>query len=209
MKICVDQGKFRTSISNILGTSIKHPSGKTLQNLQVFHRIDQENETNKTHITALPQLGSHMEKTRSLWLEETKTHSIGWQVRGTKLQRTLACVAGVWKGREREFWEREFWAREKRLPRAPLAFLSRLKLPFPKRPFPSLSNACHAGYAAIPYPFLVVARTGYATKPMLNISSLWATCGVTTYNCKCMNFQIIRVTAGNGQPFLFSCQVST
>ena len=27
------------------------------------------------------------------------------------------------------------------LPRAPLSFLSRLKLPFP-----SLSNACHAGY---------------------------------------------------------------
>ena len=32
------------------------------------------------------------------------------------------------------------------LPRAPLSFLSRLKLPFPKLPFPSLSNACHAGY---------------------------------------------------------------
>ena len=32
------------------------------------------------------------------------------------------------------------------LPRAPLAFLSRLKLPFPKLPFSSLSNACHAGY---------------------------------------------------------------
>ena len=32
------------------------------------------------------------------------------------------------------------------LPRAPLAFLSLLKLPFPKLPFPSLSNACHAGY---------------------------------------------------------------
>ena len=32
------------------------------------------------------------------------------------------------------------------LPRAPLAFLSRLKLPFPKLPLPSLSNACHAGY---------------------------------------------------------------
>ena len=31
------------------------------------------------------------------------------------------------------------------LPHAPLAFLSRLKLPFPKLPFPSLSNACHAG----------------------------------------------------------------
>ena len=29
---------------------------------------------------------------------------------------------------------------------APLAFLSRLKLLFPKLPFPSLSNACHAGY---------------------------------------------------------------
>ena len=33
------------------------------------------------------------------------------------------------------------------LPRAPLAFLSRLKLPFPKLPFPSLSNAWHAGYS--------------------------------------------------------------
>ena len=32
------------------------------------------------------------------------------------------------------------------LPRAPLAFLSRPKLPFSKLPFPSLSNACHAGY---------------------------------------------------------------
>ena len=38
-------------------------------------------------------------------------------------------------------------------PRAPLAFLSHLKLPFPSLsnachagPFPSLSNACHAGY---------------------------------------------------------------
>ena len=35
------------------------------------------------------------------------------------------------------------------LPRAPLAFLSRLKLPFPKLPFPSLSNACHAGYRCV------------------------------------------------------------
>ena len=33
-----------------------------------------------------------------------------------------------------------------KIPRAPLAFLSRLKLFFPKLPFPSLSNACHAGY---------------------------------------------------------------
>ena len=32
------------------------------------------------------------------------------------------------------------------LPRAPLPFLSRLKLPFPKLPFPSLLNACHASY---------------------------------------------------------------
>ena len=32
------------------------------------------------------------------------------------------------------------------LPRAPLAFLSRPKLPFLKLPFPSLSNASHAGY---------------------------------------------------------------
>ena len=35
------------------------------------------------------------------------------------------------------------------LPRAPLAFLSRLKLPFPKLPFRSLLNACHAGYASL------------------------------------------------------------
>ena len=32
------------------------------------------------------------------------------------------------------------------LPHAPLAFLWRQKLPFPKLPFPSFSNACHAGY---------------------------------------------------------------
>ena len=31
-------------------------------------------------------------------------------------------------------------------PLGALAFLSRLKLSFPKLPFPSLSNACHAGY---------------------------------------------------------------
>ena len=36
-------------------------------------------------------------------------------------------------------------ARDHLLPRAPLAFHSRLKLPFPKLPFPSLSNACLAG----------------------------------------------------------------
>ena len=39
----------------------------------------------------------------------------------------VACVAGVWKGKERGFW-----VRGKREGRAPLAFLSRLKLtPFP------------------------------------------------------------------------------
>ena len=38
------------------------------------------------------------------------------------------------------------------LPRTPLTFLSRLKLPFPKLPFSSLSNACHAGY---PFTYLV------------------------------------------------------
>ena len=32
--------------------------------------------------------------------------------------RELAYVAGVWKGRKREFWEREFQAREKREGRA-------------------------------------------------------------------------------------------
>ena len=66
----------------------------------------------------------------------------------------IACVAGVWKGREREFARETRGAREEGrregnacqetivfsslLPRAPLAFLSRLKLPFPKLPFPSL-----------------------------------------------------------------------
>ena len=35
------------------------------------------------------------------------------------------------------------------LPRAPLAFLSRLKLPCPKLPFPSLSKVCHAGYTGV------------------------------------------------------------
>ena len=54
----------------------------------------------------------------------------------------LACVAGVRKGRGRELGRettREGGGS------APLAFLSRLKLHFPKLPFPSLSNACHAG----------------------------------------------------------------
>ena len=37
------------------------------------------------------------------------------------------------------------WSTTSLLPRASLAFLSRLKLRFPKLPFPSLSNACHAG----------------------------------------------------------------
>ena len=51
----------------------------------------------------------------------------------TFIVRFVACVVGVWKGKERGVWARG--------PR-PLAFLLRLKLPFP-----SLSNACHAGYA--------------------------------------------------------------
>ena len=46
------------------------------------------------------------------------------------------------------------------LPRAPLAFLSRLNLPFPKLPFPSLSNACHAGY-----PYTKVGN--YMTHPLV------------------------------------------
>jgi len=48
-------------------------------------------------------------------------------------------VAGVRKGRGRELGHETSL-----LPRTPLAFLSRLKLPFP-----SLSNACHAGYLVI------------------------------------------------------------
>ena len=56
----------------------------------------------------------------------------------TAEERTVVCVAGVWKGRERE---------KRKTRGTPLAFLSRLKLPFPKLPFPSLSNACHAGQA--------------------------------------------------------------
>ena len=59
------------------------------------------------------------------------------------------------------------------LPRAPLAFLSRLKLPFPKLPFPSPSNACHAGYmvpstldiACVAWRFCRAGRrSGVATK---------------------------------------------
>ena len=57
--------------------------------------------------------------------------------------RELACVAGVWKGREREFWEREFWerefqAREKREGRArkQTRAWSRALIPFPF-PFPT------------------------------------------------------------------------
>ena len=47
--------------------------------------------------------------------------------------RELACVAGVWKGREREFWEREFQAREKREGRArkQTRAWSRALIPFP------------------------------------------------------------------------------
>ena len=80
----------------------------------------------------------------------------------------IACMAGVWKGREREkpkmkgsfryernvrgilhfvFCVSPFPFPFKRLPQsAPLMFLSRLKLPFPKLPFPSLSNVCYASY---------------------------------------------------------------
>ena len=52
----------------------------------------------------------------------------------------LACVAGVRKGRGRELGRETTCEGGGRSAR-PLAFLSRLKLPFP-----SLSNACHAGY---------------------------------------------------------------
>ena len=48
--------------------------------------------------------------------------------------RKVACVVGVWNGREREFL-----SREKREGREPLASFSR-----PKAPFPSLSNPCQA-----------------------------------------------------------------
>ena len=49
-----------------------------------------------------------------------------------KICAYLARVAGVWKGREREFWEKEFWAREKREGRVSPA----PKTPFPKTPSP-------------------------------------------------------------------------
>ena len=42
------------------------------------------------------------------------------------------------------------------LPRAPLAFLSQLKLFFPKLPFPSLANACHAGYTTNGFLFFLL-----------------------------------------------------
>ena len=69
----------------------------------------------------------------------------------------IACVAGVWKGKERVLDARETRGTRKEggserlnfkqgflpsLLARSLAFLSHLKLPFP-----SLSNACHAGYA--------------------------------------------------------------
>ena len=60
------------------------------------------------------------------------------------------------------------------LPRAPLAFLSRLKLPFPKLPFPSISNACHAGYKFAGHLELEtgLSFTFYELKPAFsNISS--------------------------------------
>ena len=55
----------------------------------------------------------------------------------------VACVAGVWKRREREKRETRNarGARGGKEGGKRLAFLSRLKLPFP-----SLSNACNAGY---------------------------------------------------------------
>ena len=60
----------------------------------------------------------------------------------------VACVAGVRNGRGRELGrETTRPLFPSLLPRAPLAFLSRPKLPFSKLPFPSLSNACHAGYS--------------------------------------------------------------
>ena len=63
--------------------------------------------------------------------------------------RELACVAGVWNGREREFWEREFQAWEKREGRArkQTRAWSRALIPFPfpfqrlpRRLIGSLSN---------------------------------------------------------------------
>ena len=47
-------------------------------------------------------------------------------------------MAGVQKGGEKE------------LGRETSRVLSRLKHPFTKLPFPSLSNACHAGYFRLP-----------------------------------------------------------
>ena len=53
-----------------------------------------------------------------------------------RMKVVASCVAGVWKGRERGFWARENRGRARREgwklslpPRAPLAFLFRLKLP--------------------------------------------------------------------------------
>ena len=50
------------------------------------------------------------------------------------------------RGRRSKGKGKGIWARD----RASLAFFSRLKLPFPKYPFLSLSNACHAGYHFVP-----------------------------------------------------------
>ena len=55
------------------------------------------------------------------------------------------------------------------LPRAPLAFLSRLKLPSPKLPFPSLSNAYHAGY---PSANTENSRPGHARKTSVTQGNL-------------------------------------
>ena len=70
-------------------------------------------------------------------------------------RQSVACVARVWKRRERGFW-----ARGKR---EPLAFLSHLKLPFP-----SLSNACHAGYRSAAKVILSVIRLtiGSTSEPL-------------------------------------------
>ena len=50
------------------------------------------------------------------------------------------------RGRRSKGKGKGIWARD----HASLAFFSRLKLPFPKHPFPSLSNACHAAYHFVP-----------------------------------------------------------
>ena len=96
-------------VSNILRTPVKfpqNPSGKTLQNCFI-HKFppDLQNETNKTHSTALPYLGSQMSKTRSQRTLIGRNKNVFYWLIGerTKLQRRTQDVTSARKTRSPAF----------------------------------------------------------------------------------------------------------